>query len=478
MSEAKIVKSDSSREIIIDQVNVITSTLDKLGLPSNNIIAEAKERQIIVQNLPNYIDSLPTNVKNDARYLSKFVVGAAFGLFDYALNSVWNEVVITLRRKAIAYGIDIFFDSAVGGDLRGEYKTEEDLAGIKDTVLLDTCKKLELITEITYKKLAHILDMRNDIGISHPTNYVINAFELLGWLQTCVQDVLNDKPSEAAIQVKVFIDNLKHNTNMLNTSQLKVIKPQIKALASHHCSSILRTLFGIFVSDKTTTIIRKNISLLAPIIWMSSPDEIKYKLGITLEGYNNNLHGNKYKNGITFFDVCKGNKYRSLSEKLVALETLSLELLDKHRGWDNFHYEVPIIEKIMGFIEVTEDIPYQIADSLILNIMLCRIGRGLSYCDGVSPRGKLYYDQFFNLLGDDYAPKFIANLTNYEIQRRLENKICLSQGKQMIEHVKNRVINNRIRECFQFLLDNMTLHGKAVFDSRFKKLSSTFLTIE
>ncbi|MBD4426879.1 hypothetical protein GUG96_15855, partial [Xanthomonas citri pv. citri] len=91
------------------------------------------------------------------RYLSKFVVGAGFGLFDYSLNAIWNEVVIDLRRKAITYGIDIFFDSAVGGGKNREfYKTDDDLASLKDAVLLDTCRKLELISDTTYKKLKHI----------------------------------------------------------------------------------------------------------------------------------------------------------------------------------------------------------------------------------------------------------------------------------------------------------------------------------
>ncbi len=60
--------------------------------------------------------------------------------------------------------------------------------------LLDTSKKLELIQDVTYKKLRHMLDMRNDTGISHPNDYTINAFELMGWLETCVQ-VLNDRPT-------------------------------------------------------------------------------------------------------------------------------------------------------------------------------------------------------------------------------------------------------------------------------------------
>lgn len=214
------IKKYEPQELIVEQVNAVTEALKAFGLPFDNIIADPKERQLISQNLPMYIQSLSPEIKQDARYLSKFVVGAGFGLFDYALNSVWNEVCLALRKKAIAYGIDIFFDFAVGGRLRDLYQTENDLAGLKDIVLLDTCKKLELITEITYKKLAHILDMRNDIGISHPTNYSINAFELLGWLQTRVQDVLNDKPSEAAIKVKAFIDNLKTERQILDERQV------------------------------------------------------------------------------------------------------------------------------------------------------------------------------------------------------------------------------------------------------------------
>lgn len=166
-------------DLVDPQAQRVVEFLQQIGLPSDNIIATQSERNIIGQNLPVYIESLPHEIKRDARYLSKFVVGAGFGLFDYSLNAIWNEVVIDLRKKAIAYGIDIFFDSAVGGKARDFYKTEEDLASLKDAVLLDTCRKLELISDTTYKKLKHILEMRNDIGISHPTNYTINAFELL-----------------------------------------------------------------------------------------------------------------------------------------------------------------------------------------------------------------------------------------------------------------------------------------------------------
>jgi hypothetical protein len=203
-----IVKKEGMA-LVDPQAQRIVEFLSAIGLPSENVIAVQGEREIMGANLIGLIEKLPADVKKDARYLSKFVVGAGTGLFDYSLNAIWNEVVLVLRKKAIFYGIDIFFDAAVGGGKnRDYYESEDDLASLKDVVLLDTCRKLELISDTTYKKLRHMLDMRNDIGISHPTEYAIGAFELLGWLDNCVQ-VLDDQPTEAALKVQVSLRTLR-----------------------------------------------------------------------------------------------------------------------------------------------------------------------------------------------------------------------------------------------------------------------------
>jgi hypothetical protein len=67
----------------------------------------------------------------------------------------WSSI-FEKKRRSTAW--TFFFDSAVGGSKAREYyKSEDDLASIKDSVLLDTCRKLELISDTTYKKLKHIL---------------------------------------------------------------------------------------------------------------------------------------------------------------------------------------------------------------------------------------------------------------------------------------------------------------------------------
>lgn len=166
---------------IVSQVTKFEKLLEALELPSENVIASMDEREKIMNMLPDLIMNMPVEQKRDARYLSKFVAGAAIGLFDASLNFVWDEVVVSLRKKIMFYGLDIFFDSAVSDKFREQYKDEADLPGIKDKVMLDTLKKLEWISDIVYRKLCHILDMRNQIGASHPNTYDINSYELLGW---------------------------------------------------------------------------------------------------------------------------------------------------------------------------------------------------------------------------------------------------------------------------------------------------------
>ncbi|KAB0639904.1 hypothetical protein [Burkholderia stagnalis] len=467
--------SKQPMDLIDPQAQRVVDFLKNIGLPHDNIIAAQDQRAIIGQNLPNVIASLPPEVKQDARYLSKFVVGAGFGLFDYSLNSIWNEVVLNLHKKATAYGLDIFYDAAVGGKAREFYQSEDDLRSLKDAVLLDTCRKLELIADTTHKKLKHILDMRNDIGISHPTNYVINAYELLGWLTTCIQDVLNDSPTEAALQVQAFIQNLRTYTQPLDPVNKAGIEQKIKALASHHCGHILRTMFGIYVAGDTDPQVRKNIALLAVTVWGSSNDETKYKLGLTLEGYNNNLYSDKHVLGEQFFAAVGGNAFRSNAEKSIQIDSLLDELLEKHNGWDNFHHEGPVADSIASYINNQLDILPNFAAKLVRVVLICRIGRGVTYCDGVSPRGRGYYDRILALLGDQHGWTALAALTNYEIQAQLEQTVCRTQACAALNVIKRGVVSERLLECIDYLIANIPNSGRAALDTKFKTLSTGYL---
>ena len=473
MSEFVVKKPN---ELIDPQAQMLVNFLDDMGLPSENIIAEVDQRQVIGDNLSNLIEGLPKEVKTDARYLSKFVIGAGFGLFDYSLNAIWNEVVLNLRKKAVIYGLEIFYDSAVGGSkAREHYQTEEDLDSVKDSVLLDTCRKLELISDTTYKKLKHILDMRNNIGISHPNTYSINAYELMGWLQTCIHEVLNDNPTKAALQVQSFISNLKSQKTHLESVAVTGIVQKFSALPSHLCGSLLRTIFGIYVSKDTDPAVRKNISLIAESLWDRCHDDSKYKLGVVLEGYNVNLYQEKYKLGEQFFGFVQGNQYRSQSEKIIIVDELITDLRDKHNGWDNFHHEAPIAAQLYSYNPEQSDVLENLAQRLFKTVLMCRIGNGVSYNQGVSPSAKKYYDVILSYAGDKYAPHVMASLSDFKIKNRLSIPVCKTNAKASLELLKSNLINQRLIECADYLISNIEKNENCVSNPEFKKLSRDYI---
>src|SRR5882724_3532411 len=110
---SKEIQPTSVTELAVE-TTVFAGYLQRFGLPTNNIIASTDERRVIATNLPTFLQALPPEEKREARYLSKFVGATAIGLFDAALNYVWNEVVLNLRKKVVIYGLDLFYDAAVG----------------------------------------------------------------------------------------------------------------------------------------------------------------------------------------------------------------------------------------------------------------------------------------------------------------------------------------------------------------------------
>lgn len=448
------------------------SSLTNFGLPSDNIIAPLNERQRIMSALPEFLQDLPTDVKKDARYLSKFVAGTAVGLFDAALNYVWNEVVLNLRKKVIIYGVDYFYDTAIGGTQREQYDTEEDLQLVKDVVLLDTCKKLELISDLLYRKLSHILDMRNQIGASHPTGYAINAYELLGWLQDCITGVLSDNISESAITVKSIIDNIKKMETIIDVECLAHFENSIKQLSTNMVANLITSLFGMFVSPNITSkITQENILKLALIAWDYTTDEIKYELGKKIDIYRANFDKEKTEKSELFFTKCNGEKYFTKDAKIIKITCLCEDLENARTGWDNYINETYFAKSIMSLIGEINDVPEIRIETLIKVFLKCRIGKNCDYCNGVSPGAKKYYDQFFALLDEPTIITVIKILSNKD----MESFLCGTCRKSNIIEICNLmlsdVLSDRLTEILKYIVNFKGSFENVFRDESFKQIT-------
>lgn len=434
--------------------------LKELGLPNEGIIAPESERRTMAMILPQTIQQLSPQSKRNAVYLSKFVASSAIGLHDAALNYLWNEVVVSLREKVNVYGLDLFYDAAVGGELRETYSSVEDLASIKDNTLVDTCRKLELISDILHEKLKHILYMRNNIGASHPNGESIRTLELLGWLETCVKDVIDDKPSEAALFVQQLIVNLKNDDLQLDEIRLNQIEESLQRQNSMIPGNLLITLFGIFTKKNTSPNVRENILKLAPLVWEASPKEKRYEIGFKIDQFSLNLDDTTLALANSFLDKCNGQSYKSEGTKSRELNALLDRLIDTHNDRDNFHHEVPIAKKIKSYINEETHILPSIEDKLIKIVLICRIGNGRWYCEGVSPGAKPIYDEFIRLFNSNQVNKLVKFLRDPEIKNKLAFGTCILHTKELLGLINLDLQEGRTKEIIEYILTNIE-HSKS-----------------
>ena len=175
--------------------------LDAIGLPSTDVVVKTSERRLVVGLVPEVIANLTPAQRSVAQYLSKFVAACVAGLFDAALNYLWDETVRCLRAKVMQFDLDYFFDTAIKDPTeRQKYTDETDLAQIPDYKLIEGCRDIGIISALAKRHMDYIRDMRNHASAAHPNQNEIHGIQLSGWLQTCLEEVIVREPEAPAIE--------------------------------------------------------------------------------------------------------------------------------------------------------------------------------------------------------------------------------------------------------------------------------------
>ena len=99
--------------------------------------------------------------------------------------------------------------------------------------------------------------------------------------------------------------------------------------------------------------------------------------------------------------------------------------------------------------------PLKSKENLVRVVLRCRIGRGVSYCDGVSPRGKPLFDEFLSLLTDDGMKFLIAAVFSPQVKVMLSNQICKNHLQTVLETQMSRVATPRLKDVLKCMLSNI-----------------------
>jgi len=136
MSDEKLpVIFEKSEDMIMKLTNLIA--VPREVLPSKDKIDS------VLQQLP----SLLNNIRHDLcdEKIAKMCIAVGVGLFDSAINYVWNQTIIEIRKRVNTFGLDI-----VKQLKNKEYTACKELLAKIDVTLLEPeiASKVEIIRKI------------------------------------------------------------------------------------------------------------------------------------------------------------------------------------------------------------------------------------------------------------------------------------------------------------------------------------------
>jgi hypothetical protein len=191
----------------------ILKFLGDYGLPTEKIFVNVPERVRVFENLDSVISKIDDlAIIKDSYYLSKYLAATASGLFDAALNYLWDETILQIRRRVSMYDLEFFYDNTVGGEKRTRFTDEKDLVNLQDSELIRGAKEIGLISEIGFQHLEFINYMRNWASAAHPNQAEITGLQLIAWLETCIREVITLPLNATTTRIKELLSNIRKNT--------------------------------------------------------------------------------------------------------------------------------------------------------------------------------------------------------------------------------------------------------------------------
>jgi len=445
----KIVPLDNSAQLSksIDSFsNPLAQYLGTLGLPIDDVLYPISERKSIINSLESALEILPIDERAKAYYLTKFTVAVAVGLFDGAVNYLWNETISALRRLVLKFDLQYFF--SIAEKVSSRYKnlsSPDKLDQIQDHDLLEACRRTGLLSDVNYKRLEHVNFMRNHASAAHPTDHEIGGYEMLGWLDVCLRHAITAEPDHSVISIKRLIENIR--TVSIPEDDIPAIGSDVTKQPQERIDDLLWAIFGMYTDPSVNAVAKGNISKLAKYIWDATSEDRRYEVGARFGVFRKNAEINRKDATQEFLEFVDGLRYKDedslageLIEKLEALKST-------HFGLNNFYNEYSHAKALADSLPVTGKVPRAARLLWVKVISICYIGNGYGYREGVDESALPYYEQYIKNFPEAETVEFLRLFKDPEFTSSLPRGKCDRRAKQLATTLKGKHTNVHIQKA-------------------------------
>lgn len=467
-----LIKKEENYEVQIqDFENGLQRILKHYSLPTEGIFVEIKQRQIVFKNVESVIEMIEIPKRVTSVYISKFIAAVASGLFDAALNYLWDETVQELRRRVAQYDLSYFFDNAVKNpEKRRKLSSAEDLLKIDDSELIVGAREIDLISEIGYKHLDYVRYMRNWISAAHPNQGEITGLQIISWLETCIKEVISLPLSSSAVQIKKLLANIRDTS--ISEDEAKEIGSFLLDLSQEQINNLVFGFFGIYTRADSLTEARNNIHKLLPLIWERVDEDTRTSLGLRYSRLVANNEQTEKNLARQFLDLVDGAQYITDDLRAVEIESAIENLLTAHRGSDNFYNE-PAFARQLKRLVGEKEVPSKIRIKYVLAVVEVAITNG----NGVAWNAEPIYLELVDKFNQKETLIAIISFRNLKISSRLQFPLCQRKYLELIQRLRTNVASPAAIEIIDAIENYAASLDKLRKDTKLNKKVDNIITI-
>ena len=413
--------------------------LNSVGLPSEGVLVEVGQRVRVFENYPNAIALLTGDQREQSMYLSKLLAAVGAGLFDAALNYLWDETIAELRRRVARYDLAYFFDIAVPSpERRKDLHGEEHLDQISDQDLIRAAREIGLISDIGYQQLDLIRYMRNYASAAHPNQNEINAYQLLGWVETCIKEVITLPETQLVADTKQLLQNVRAGT--ITSENASSTAEFFAELSSGSADNIAAGFFGIYVDDDSDERARDGVRLLMPDLWPHVTEPKRREFGVKYGKFVANGDTKRSERARELLDVVQGSAYLPEPVRAAEVSTAIDELLIAHRGFNNFYTEPGPARRLNRLS--SEPVPSAVRDPYVQAVVEAFLTNG----NGIAWAADGHYAEMISRFDPDEAEVALKQAFDPTVASRLRFDSARTKFGEMLDAIEPKLTRPAARD--------------------------------
>jgi hypothetical protein len=446
----------------------VRDMLARFGLPSEQLFVPVNERVSLVGNVGNVLAELDPAVRAESHYISKMVAAATVGLFDAALNYLWDELVSALRSRVVGFDLAYFFDIAAGNntDLRKGLKDESDLSNVDDARLLRSSLEIGLISDLGFVRLDHIRYMRNHASAAHPNQNDLTGLELVTFLQLCIREVINTPTDTVTAHTGRLLANIKKD--LLDQVAVDAAAAFFDQLPLDRADTLANGLFGLYTAPDRTPTVADNVRLLWPRLWPFVRDAARSSYGLR--------HARALASAETSFataarellDLVNGSAYLTTEVRAVDLSE-ALDLLSSaHHGFDNFYNEPAPARRVLDLAGEQGDVPNSVRERYVDVVVDCFLGNGY----GVSTAAMVSYEKMLARFSSTDAGLALRVFMNPVYSSLLSSFVGRNQWSLLLDILEPKLTSTTDRSLLAAVRAFLGTPDQLRLDTNIKRLAT------